>query len=106
MFKQKFDGCGEIEKYKCRLVAQSSQRVRGVYYEEPSSPASAQTSIRIILGIVEVLGWEVRQLDMYMAYLEAEMKEDIYIELPDGYRVFNNRLDASKRPCMTSLTQE
>lgn len=56
MFKKKLDEYREIEMYKCRLMAQRSQQVRGGYYEELSSPASAQTSIRMVLGIVEVLG--------------------------------------------------
>ena len=33
-----------------------------------------------------VKNWELRQLDVDMAYLEANVKEDLYIELPENYR--------------------
>ena len=33
-----------------------------------------------------LVDWEGRQLDVEMAYLEAGVKEELYIELPEGYR--------------------
>ena len=37
------------------------------------------------LGIAAVKDWELRQLDVDMTYLEANVKE-LYIELPEDYR--------------------
>ena len=45
-----------------------------------------QASIRMVLGIAAVKDWELRQLDVDMAYLEAGVKEEVYIELPEEYR--------------------
>ena len=38
------------------------------------------------LGISVVLGWVAREPDVDMAYLEADVEEEIYIELPKDYR--------------------
>ena len=40
----------------------------------------------MMLGIAAVKDWELRQLDVDMAYLEANVKEELYIELPEDYR--------------------
>ena len=45
----------------------------------------SQASIRTVLGIAAVKDWELRQLDVDTAYLEANIKE-LYIELPEDYR--------------------
>ena len=45
-----------------------------------------QASIRMVLGIAAVKDWELRQLDVDMAYLEVGVTEELYIELPEDYR--------------------
>ena len=45
-----------------------------------------QTSIRMVLGIAVVKDWELRQFDVDMAWLELNVKEELYIELPEDYR--------------------
>ena len=40
----------------------------------------------MVLGIAAVKDWELRQLDVDMVYLEAKVKEELYIELSEDYR--------------------
>ena len=40
----------------------------------------------MVLGIPAVKDRELRQLDVDMAYLEANVREELYIELPEDYR--------------------
>ncbi|CAM9645817.1 unnamed protein product [Ascophyllum nodosum] len=42
----------------------------------------------MVLGIAAVKDWELRQLGIDMAYLEANVKEELYIDLPKDYRNF------------------
>ena len=86
IFKRKIGKDGRIEKYKSRFVAQRFRQIKGIHYDESSSPTPSQASIRVVLGIVAVKDWELRQLDVDMAYLEAGVKEELYIELPEDYR--------------------
>ena len=39
-----------------------------------------------------LLDWEGRQLDVEMAFLEADVTEELYVELPDGYRDSPNQV--------------
>ena len=83
---------GEVEKYKCRFVAQGFRQIPGIHYQESSSPTPAQSSIRMALARMATQNWEGRQLDVEMAYLEADVEEEIYIELPSGYRRSQNQV--------------
>ena len=76
---------GQIEKYKCRFGAQGFRQIKGIHYDESSLPTPSQASIRMVLGIAAVKDWELRQLDVDMAYLEANVKEELFIELPEDY---------------------
>ncbi|CAN0393819.1 unnamed protein product, partial [Ascophyllum nodosum] len=86
IFKRKIGKDGRIEKYKCRFVAQVFRQIKGIHYDESSSPTPSQASIRMVLGTAAVKDGELRQLDVNMAYLEANVKEELYIELPEDYR--------------------
>ena len=61
-------------KYMCRLITQGFRQVKGMNYEESSCPAPAQVSIRMVLGIIAILGWEAWKLEVDMAYLEANVE--------------------------------
>ena len=86
VLKRKINNDGEIEKYKWRFVAQGVRHIPGIHSQESSSPTPAQSSIRMALALMAAQKWEGRQLDVEMAYSEAAVEEEIYIELPDGYR--------------------
>ena len=44
-----------------------------------------QAIIKTFLGVAAVKDWEVRQYDVDSAYLEANVKKELYIELPEDY---------------------
>ena len=86
VFKRKVGQDGRVEKYKCRFVAKDFRQIKGIHYQESSSPTPTQLSIRMALAVMALLDWERRQLDVEMAFLEADVTEELYVELPDGYR--------------------
>ncbi|CAM9329135.1 unnamed protein product, partial [Sphacelaria rigidula] len=84
VFKRKIIKDGQIEKYTCQCFAQGFRQIPGIHSQEAPlphrrSPASDGTCAH---GL---------QLDVNMAYLEADVEEEIYIGLPDGYRQFKNQ---------------
>ena len=97
IFKRKVGKDGRIKKYKYKFVAQVFEQIIGIHYDESSSPTPSQTSIRMVLGIAGVKDWELRQLVVDMAYLEANVKEELYIELLEGYRNSCNQVGDCKR---------
>ena len=66
-------------------MAQGFRQIKGIHYDESSSATPSQASIRMMLGIAAVKDWELRQLDVDMAYLEAGEKEELHIELLEDY---------------------
>ena len=67
-------------------MVQVFRQKKSIYYDESSSPTPSQASIRMVLGIAAVKDWELRQLGVDMAYLEANVEEELHIELPEDYR--------------------
>ena len=85
IFKKKFKSDGTLDKYKARLVAKGYTQKPGVDYEETYSPVAKFVSIRIIMALVAKLDLELFQFDVKAAFLNGELKEDIYMEQPKGF---------------------
>jgi transposase InsO family protein len=76
-----------ILKYKARVVTQGFTQIEGVDYDETFAPVAKLASLRAILAIAAELDLEVHQMDVKSAYLNGELKEDIYMKPPPGFDV-------------------
>ena len=92
VFKQKIGEDGHVEKYKCRFVAKDFHQIKGIHYQGSSSPTTTQSSIRMALAGIALLDWEGRQVEVEMVFLGADVTEELYDELPDGYRDSPNQV--------------
>ena len=99
IFKRKIEKDGRIDKYKYRFVAQEFRQMKSIHYDEPSLPTPLQANISMVFGIAAVKDWELRQLDVDMAYLEANVSEELYIELPENYRDSCDQASRLQRQC-------
>ena len=52
---------GQIHKYKARLVAKGYEQIHGVDYDETYAPVAKLTSLRLVLAISALLGFDVHQ---------------------------------------------
>src|SRR5204862_4146133 len=79
---------GTIERYKVRLVAKGFAQQPGYDFnmDELFAPVIRYESLRLLLAISAHYGWIPRQLDIKSAFLHGDLKELIYMELPEGYR--------------------
>src|SRR5437667_7030775 len=50
------------------------------------APVVKLASIRILLAIAAIYGLEIHQMDVVTAFLAGELKEEIYMEQPEGIR--------------------
>ena len=73
--------------YKARLVAKVYAQTEGVDYNEVFSPVVKHSSIRILLALVAQLDLELVQMDVKTAFLHRDLEEEIYMNLPDGFKV-------------------
>ena len=70
----------EVYKHKGRLTIHGGMQVYGVNYWETYSPVVRWSTIRVILTISIMNGWHTRQLDFVLAYPQAPVECDLYME--------------------------
>ena len=87
VFRVKKDSMGKVVRYKIRLVVKGYAQKQGIDYDEVFSPISRIESIRILITIVAKEKWESHHLDVKTAFLNGEIKEDIYISQPEGFLI-------------------
>ena len=76
-----------VTRYKARLVARGFSHVEGIEYYEIFAPVVKFTSIRIMLALSAALDLELNQMDVVTAFLNGELDEGVYMELPEGFEV-------------------
>ena len=92
VFVRKYDKNGNLQKYKARLVARGFSQIPGMDYNETFSPVVRLETIRAILALAVAENWEIQQMDVKGAYLNGKLKEEIYMDQPDGFSDGTSRL--------------
>ena len=82
-------------KHKGRLVARGNHQRPGIDYGESFSPVMRLESLRTILALDAIRDLDVIQFDITSAYLHGTLKEEAYMEQPEGY-VLMAKLQLSK----------
>ena len=86
IFKTKVNAAGEVVRYKARLVVQGFTQQEGVDYFDTYAPVATITSVRTLLAAAAFYDWELEQLDVDTAFLNAPVDEEIYAAIPLGYQ--------------------
>lgn len=76
---------GEVIRHKSRWVVKGFEQIYRIDYDETFSPVTKITALRLILAIVAFLGLHIHQMDFVTAFLNGEIKEDIYVVQPTGF---------------------
>ena len=79
VLRMKFKADGSLDKYKVRLVAKGFTQQPSVDFVDTYSPVAKFASNRIITFVVVIMDLELHQLDVKTAFLNGELKEDIYM---------------------------
>ena len=87
MFKIKRKADGSIEKYKARLVAKGFKQKFGIDYTETFTLVVKYVMLRMVIAIAKFFDWPINQLDDVTAFLYGEVKEVVYIDVPEGMDV-------------------
>ena len=85
VFKRKLNTGGDVERYKARLVAQGFSQKYGVDYDETFCPVVRFESVRTLIALAAKNDLELHQLDITTAFLNGELKEEIYMKQPEEF---------------------
>ena len=84
MLKEKCGPDGEITSYRVHIVTGGHKQVEGVNYSETFSSAAKMPTVQVILANAATQDWEIEHVDVKSAYLNATLKETIYMKPPQG----------------------
>ena len=82
IFKRKGDG-----RYKARLVAKGYSQKAGIDYEQTFAPVAKFATIRVVLALACESDWEVHGMDVKTAFLNSQLEETVYMEIPEGLSI-------------------
>nr|GEY77964.1 hypothetical protein [Tanacetum cinerariifolium] len=90
IYKVKLDELGEILKNKARLVARGYHQEEGIDFEESFAPVARLEAIRIFLAYAAHKNMVVYQMDVKTAFLNGNLREEVYVSQPDRFMDQNN----------------
>jgi Reverse transcriptase (RNA-dependent DNA polymerase) len=75
---------GEVQSYRVRIVAGGHRQTEGVNYTKTFSAAAKMPTVHAVLANAAHQDWEIEHVDVKSTYLNAELKETIYMKAPRG----------------------
>nr|XP_029717511.1 uncharacterized protein LOC115260614 [Aedes albopictus] len=84
VFRLKEDEHGNAIKCKARLVVKGYLQKPGMDYQETYAPVAKLTTIRTVLAVGVQRRCFFHQMDVKTAFLHGDLREKIYMEVPDG----------------------
>ncbi|GJV57789.1 retrovirus-related pol polyprotein from transposon TNT 1-94 [Tanacetum coccineum] len=85
IYKVKIDELGGILKNKARLVARGYRQEEGIDFEESFAPVVRLEAIRIFLVFAAHMNIVVYQMDVKTAFLNGNLREEVYVSQPNGF---------------------
>ncbi|GKE86091.1 retrovirus-related pol polyprotein from transposon TNT 1-94, partial [Tanacetum coccineum] len=81
----KTDKFGGVLKNKARLVAQGFRKEEGINFEESFTLVARIEAIRIFIANATNKNMMIFQIDVKTAFLNGELKEEVYFSQPEGF---------------------
>nr|GEW42233.1 integrase, catalytic region, zinc finger, CCHC-type, peptidase aspartic, catalytic [Tanacetum cinerariifolium] len=85
LWKNKRDEENTVIRNKSRLVAKGYAQKEGVEFEESFTPVARLEAVRLFIAYVAHKSFTVYQMDVKTAFLYGPLKEEVYVNQPDGF---------------------
>ena len=86
-FKRKRFPSGKLMKHRARLCAHSGMQQWGLDFWETFSPVVMWITVRALLTVAAIHGLPSKCIDFVLAFPQAELDVDVFMELPIGMTV-------------------
>nr|GEU62645.1 zinc finger, CCHC-type [Tanacetum cinerariifolium] len=83
--KNKRDKENTVIRNKSRLVAKGYAQKEGVDFEESFAPVARLEAVRLFIAYAAHKSFTVYQMDVKIAFLYGPLKEEVYVNQPDGF---------------------
>nr|GFC18342.1 Gag-Pol polyprotein [Tanacetum cinerariifolium] len=85
LWKNKPDEENTVIRNKSRLVAKGYAQKEGVDFEESFAPVARLEAVRLFIAYDAHKSFTVYQMDVKTAFLYGPLKEEVYVNQPDGF---------------------
>lgn len=96
IYKSKLNPDGSIQRNKARLVAKGYAQQPGIDYNETFAPVARLDTIRSVISLAAQKGWSLHQLDVKSAFLNGVLKEEVYVDQPEGFVIKGEEIKVYK----------
>ena len=91
VFTVKRTKTGSIDKFKARLVANGNTQKHGVDFDRVFATVVKTSTLRLVLILAALRDYDLHQVDIRQAYLQATLTEDLYMRLPPGVHQWDDQ---------------
>ena len=77
---------GRVKKLKARFCARGDKQIEGVDFFETYVPVVSWNTVRSLLALAVHLGLASCQVDYTSAFVHADLNDEVYVEMPQGFR--------------------
>ena len=85
VLKTKLNREGNVDRRKARLVAKGFTQRPGTDFHDTFAPVTRASSIRLMMALSAENGLTVHQMDVVTAFLNGEVEEELFLELPEEF---------------------
>ncbi|GJS18363.1 retrovirus-related pol polyprotein from transposon TNT 1-94 [Tanacetum coccineum] len=85
LWKNKRDEENIVIRNKSRLVAKGYAQKEGIDFEESFAPVARLEAVRLFIAYAAHKSFTVYQMDVKTAFLYGPLKEEVYVNQPDGF---------------------
>ena len=63
----------------------------GIHYDLMYAPVASWLLVHLLLALTAIHGWHTKQIDYVLAYPQAPVKKELYMQIPKGFMLEGNK---------------